>query len=36
MQVQLQSKIRSMKYSGTESLNEFIVKTVSELKNCGG
>lgn len=38
-QVQLQSKLRNMKYSGMESLNDFIINfetTVSELKNCGG
>lgn len=38
-QVQLQRKLRTLKYNGSESLNVFLVefeKTIAELKNCGG
>lgn len=37
--VQLQKKLRNLKYNGKSSLNEFIIefeKTVTELKTCGG
>lgn len=38
-QVQLQRKLRNLKFNGKNSLNDFIVdfeKTVYELRNCGG
>lgn len=37
--VQLQNKFRNMRFTGTDSLNDFIIefeKTVLELKRCGG
>lgn len=38
-QVQLQRKLRNLKYNSKNSLNDFLVdfeKTVHELRNCGG
>lgn len=38
-QVQLQRRLRNLKYSGKSALSEFLLdyeKTVSELRNCGG
>ena len=38
-QIQLQTKLRNMRYTGNDSLNNFIIefeKTITELKSCGG